>query len=182
MSGCYGLLAEFDTPEALIDAVTAARKAGYRRLEAYTPYFVEGLAEALALPPSRVPLLTLLGGIVGGAIGYFVQWYSAVIDYPINSGGRPPDSWPSFIPPTFETTVLGAALAAFVGMLVLNGLPRLHHPIFDAPDFDLVSRNRFFLCIRRDDPRFDPDRTESWLAQLTPRRIASVPDATESAS
>ena len=122
-----------------------------------------------------MPLITLLGGIVGGVGAYLLQWYSAVLDYPINSGGRPLHSWPAFIPATFEMTVLGAALAAFCGMLIANGLPRLHHPVFNAPDFDLASRNRFFLCIEARDPLFDRDGTQRFLAQFEPVRVGVVP-------
>src|SRR5689334_6224953 len=172
---CYGLMAEFNSAEALLSAARAAREAGYRQIEAYTPFSVEGLAEALELPPSRIPLVTLIGGIVGGAGAFFLQWYTAVFDYPINSGGRPLNSWPMFIPATFELAVLGAALAAFGGMLAFNGLPRLRHPVFDTPDFDLASRNRFFLCVRSDDPAFDKQRTREWLLTLEPLRIAETP-------
>jgi hypothetical protein len=176
MSSCsYGLLAEFRSAEALLAAVRAARREGYRRLEAYTPFSVPGLPEALGLPRDRVAFITLLGGVIGGAGAFFMQWYAAVINYPINSGGRPLDSWPAFIPATFELAVLGAALAAFAGMLALNGLPRLRHPVFDTPDFHLASRNRFFLCVRADDPQFDAERTRSWLVTLSPVRIAQTP-------
>jgi hypothetical protein len=171
----YGLMAELQGAEQLVAAARAARAAGYRKLEAYTPFSVEGLPEALELPPNRVPLIALIGGIVGGAGAFFLQWYTAVIDYPINSGGRPLNSWPAFIPATFELAVLGAALAAFAGFLALNGLPRLRHPVFDTPDFDLASRNRFFLCIRSDDPLFDLQRTREWLLGLEPLRIAQTP-------
>ena len=133
----YGLIAEFADERALVDAARRARAEGYRNIDAYAPFSVEGLSDALGFRKDRVALITLLGGIVGGAGVYFLQWYTAVIDYPINAGGRPLHSWPAFIPATFEMTVLGAALAAFFGMLILNGLPRLNHPIFDAPDFDL---------------------------------------------
>lgn len=172
---CYGLMAEFNSAEALVAAVRAARQDGYRQLEAYTPFSVDGLAEALELPASRIPLITLIGGIVGGLGAFFLQWYSAVIDYPINSGGRPLNSWPMFIPAVFELAVLGAALAAFGGMLLLNGLPSLRHPVFDTPDFDLASRNRFFLCIRSHDPRFEFDRTHAWLRGLDPLRVVATP-------
>jgi hypothetical protein len=170
----YGVMAEFATPEALLAASREARERGYRELEAFSPYSIDGLAEAIGFRRNRVPLLTLLGGIVGGAGGYFMQWYSAVIDYPINSGGRPFHSWPAFVPSTFELTVLGAALAGFFGMLILNGLPRLHHPVFDAAEFDLASRNRFFLCIRSDDDSFVRGEVHAFLRALKPIRIVDI--------
>ena len=171
----YGLIAEFRDDKALLDAVRRTRADGYRHIEAYAPFSVEGLSEALEFKRDRVPFITLLGGIAGGAGIYLLQWYSAVIDYPINSGGRPLNSWPAFIVPTFEMTVLGAALAAFFGMLILNGLPRLYHPIFNAPGFDLASRNRFFLCIEARDARFEPQRTRAFLETLAPMKVAEVP-------
>lgn len=170
----YGLLAEFKDAEALVDATARVTAAGYRKVDAYAPFSVPGLADALGFRRDRVALITLLGGIAGGAGIYFLQWYSAVIDYPINAGGRPLHSWPAFIPATFEMTVLGAALAAFFGMLILNGLPRLVHPIFNTPDFDLASRNRFFLCIEARDPRFEPGETRAFLDSLEPMRVAEV--------
>ncbi len=173
-SSLHGLMAEFGDPQALLTAVRVARRS-HRHVDAYAPYAVDGLAEALGFRRNAVPLVTLLGGLVGGIGIYALQWYAAVIDYPINSGGRPLDSWPVFIPPTFEVTVLVAALAAFFGMLALNGLPRLNHPVFNAPEFDLASRNRFFLCIRASDPAFDPELTRAFLASLVPLRIVEVP-------
>lgn len=177
---CYGLLAELATADALLDAVRQSRAAGYRQLEAYTPFSVESLPEALELPPSRVPLITLAGGIMGGVGAFFMQWYSAVISYPINAGGRPLNSWPAFIPATFELAVLGAALAAFAGLLLLNGLPRLRHPLFEVPDFHLASRNRFFVCIRGSDPAFSADGTRAHLESLAPVRVFVVPWLPES--
>ncbi len=170
----YGIMAEFASPQALLTAVARCREARYRDIEAYTPFPVEGLAEALGFARNRVPLLTLIGGILGGAGAYFMQWYSAVIDYPINAGGRGLHSWPAFIVPTFELAILGAALAAFFGFILLNGLPRLHHPVFNAPDFDLASKSRFFLCIRSSDPRFDAAATERLLRELQPVRVMRV--------
>lgn len=171
----YGLLAEFSTADALLAAANRARQAGYRQLEAYAPFAVDGLADAVGFRRNRVPLITLLGGILGGAGTYFLQWYSAVIDYPINIGGRPLHSWPSFIPPTFEITILGAALAATLGMLVANGLPRLHHPLFDVPEFDLATRNRFFLVLLAGDPVYDPQHSRQFLEALEPLLVREVP-------
>jgi hypothetical protein len=167
-------MAEYESAEALVTAAQAAHDAGYRRAEAYTPYPVEGLAEALGFRRSRIPLLTFLGGVVGGAGGYFLQWYAAVQSYPEEIGARPLHSWPMFVPVTFEMAVLFAAFAAFFGVLAANGLPRLAHPVFDAPDFDLASRNRFFLFLRCDDPAFDEDRAAALLDATRPLRRAEV--------
>lgn len=174
-ASCYGLLAEFASAEALLEAARQARAQGYSQVEAYTPFSVEKLPEALALPPNRVPLFALIGGVLGGGGAFFLQWYSAVMDYPINSGGRPLNSWPAFIPATFELAVLGAALATFGGMLVLNGLPRLRHPLFEVAEFHLASRNRFFLCIRREDRQFSLVGTRTWLESQGAVRILVVP-------
>jgi hypothetical protein len=170
----YGWLAEFKTPEELIRAAQSARDAGYTHLEAYAPFAVEGLAEAVGSYKDRVPLITLIGGILGGAGGYFMQWYSAVIDYPLNLGGRPYHSWPSFIPITFELTVLGAALFAVFGMLALNGLPQLYHPVFNVPEFELASRSRFFLCLPHDSPQ-KTDEGQRFLASLKPLALMEIP-------
>jgi len=170
----YGVMAEFTTPQALLDATARCRDASFRNLEAFTPFSIDGLPEALGLADNRVPLLTLIGGLLGGIGGYFMQWYSAVVDYPINAGGRPLHAWPAFIPATFELAVLGAVLAAFFGFLALNGLPRLRHPVFDAPDFDLASRSRFFLCVRASDAAFDADAAERFLRELAPVRVMRV--------
>lgn len=162
----YGLLAEFEEEAALLIAARLAHAAGYRRMNGYTPFPVHGLSRALGQKPTRLPLLTLIGGIVGGSAGYFMLYYASVISYPINVGGRPLHSWPAFIPITFEMTVLGAAFAAFFGMLALSGLPHPHHPLFNVPAFSLASRNRFFLCIQAGDPLFDLARTRQFLEEL----------------
>jgi hypothetical protein len=171
MSALYGLMAELRTPEELLAAARRAREAGFARVEAYAPFPVEGLGEAVGFTKTRVPLATLLGGIAGGLGGFFLQWYSAVIDYPINSGGRPLDSWPEFIPVTFETTVLGAAIFAVAAMLLGNGLPRLRHPVFNVREFELATRNRFFLCLRGE----EGEAARTFLAQLRPMRVLEVP-------
>jgi hypothetical protein len=168
-------MAEFATADALLAAARRARDEGYRRAEAYSPFPVEGLPEALGVTRDRVPAATFIGALAGGAGGYFMQWYSAVIDYPIDVGGRPLHSWPMFVPVTFELAVLGGALAALLAMLAGCGLPRLRHPVFGAADFDLASRNRFFLCLRADDPAFEPDEARRLLDAMQPLRQVEVP-------
>lgn len=173
-TGLYGLLAEFKSADDLLGAAKCVYAEGYRDIDAYSPFPVEGLSEAIGFRGNRVPLFVLLGGILGGAGGYFLQYYSAVFDYPINSGGRPLHSWPAFIPVTFELAVLVAAFAALFGMLILNGLPRLSHPVFNARDFDLATRNRFFLCIKSADPQFTQAETKQLLKSLEPLTISEV--------
>ena len=174
--GLYGLLVRFDTPEALVAAARRAREAGYRRLDAYSPFPVRGLSRALGLRKPGVSVLVLLGGITGGSLGYFLQYWISAVAYPLNVGGRPYHSWPSFIPVAFEMTVLFAALSAVIGLLALNGLPRPHHPIFGAPGFDRASTDAFFLCIESADPMFDPNGTRDFLAALNPVAVAAVPE------
>jgi len=170
----YGLMAEFDGVQELVDAVKATRAAGYRQYDAYTPFPVEAVSEAMGDTTSRLPLLVLLGGIVGLVGGYALAYWTSAIDYPINVGGRPLNSWPSFIPITFECTILGAALMAVFGMLALNGLPMPYHPVFNVPRFALSSRDRFFLCLEADDPLFDRDESRRFLERLVPRQISEV--------
>lgn len=170
----YGLMAEFDRAEDLVEAARRAREAGYTRMDAYTPFPVHGLDEALGLRRTRLPLVVLIGGIVGAISGYALQYWTSVIDYPLNIGGRPYHSWPAFVPVTFETTVLFAALAAVLGMLALNGLPMPYHPVFNAPRFELASRSHFFLCIEARDPRFDQQRTRQFLESLKPHGVYEV--------
>ena len=170
----YGLLAEFESGEELVEATQAAYDAGYRKMDAYAPFPVEGLADALGFHKTRVPMMVLIGGIVGGLGGFALQTYLNAINYPINVGGRPAFSWPSFIPVTFETTVLLAALSAVLGMLALNGLPLPYHPLFKVPRFNRASQDRFFLCIEQEDPQFDPEATHDFLETLTPISISEV--------
>jgi hypothetical protein len=173
-STIYGLMAEFDTPTALVAAARRAHASGYRRMDAYTPFPIEELNDALGHPPSRLPLVVLIGGIVGCVGGFALQYWASVIAYPMNVGGRPFNSWPSFIPVTFETTILCAALVAVLGMLAMNGLPMPYHPVFNVPRFALASRSRFFLCIEARDPNFDLKATRALLEELDAREVNVV--------
>jgi hypothetical protein len=170
----YGLIAEFDTPEELLTASEQAYAEGYRAIDAYTPYPVEGLTEALGMRPSRLPLIVLAGGVLGAIVGYGLQYYASVIDYPINVGGRPLHSWPAFIPITFELSILFAAFAAVLGMFALNGLPQPYHPVFNAPNFELATRSHFFLAIEARDPKFDLDQTRRFLESLGPNSVNTI--------
>jgi hypothetical protein len=170
----YGLMAEFPSADALIAAAHQVHEAGFQKVDAYTPYPIEAVSEALELPPSKVPLVVLIGGLLGGLGGYMLQYWSQVIRYPMNIGGRPVHSWPAFIVPTFECTILGASLAAVVGMILINGLPLPYHPVFNVPRFALASRDRYFLVIEAVDPKFDPDATRSFLAGLNASEVSEV--------
>ena len=170
----YGLMAEFDNPTDVVNAAHAAHEAGYRRIDAYSPYPIEALSEAIGVHSTKMPLIVLIGGLLGGALGYLMQYYLLVIDYPLNVGGKPFHSWPLFIPITFEMTVLGAGLFAVFGMLALNGLPEPYHPVFNAPNFALASRDRFFVLVESTDPKFDRERTAEFLRSLGPREVTDV--------
>jgi hypothetical protein len=174
VSGIYVLIAEFDNPTALVKAARAAREKGYRKLDAFSPFPIEGLNDALHLHKNKLPLIVLVGGIVGGLTGYLLQYYITVISFPINIGGRPLHSWPSYIIITFELTILFGALSAVLGMLGLCGLPMPYHPVFNAPRFALASRNRFFLCIESADPLFDLAATGDFLRALEPHEVSEV--------
>jgi hypothetical protein len=167
-------MAEFENPQDLVVAARQARAAGYRKMDAYTPFPVEGLSEALELGSTRVPTIVLIGGLLGAALGYSMQYYLMAVDYPVNVGGRPLHSWPAFIPVTFELTVLLAGLAAVIGMLALNGLPMPYHPVFNVQRFALASRDRFFLCIEASDPQFDREETRRFLDRMAPRVVSEV--------
>ena len=170
----YGLMAEFDSPTALFEGVREAYARGYRKIDAFSPFPIEGLAEEMGFTHNRLPLLVLIGGIVGLVGGYGLAYWTSVIDYPINVGGRPFHSWPSFLPITFETTVLCAALTAVLGMLALNGLPEPHHPVFNAERFALASRDRFFLLIEASDLLYEDDSARRFLRSLHPARVSEV--------
>ena len=170
----YGLMAEFDNPTALVVAARAAREAGYRNLDAYSPFPIEDLSDALHLHHNKLPLIVLLGGIAGLLAGYLLQYYVTVWYFPINIGGRPLHSWPAYVVIAFEMTILFAAVAAVLGLLALGGLPMPYHPVFNVPRFALASRNRFFLCIESRDPLFDAGRTGDFLRTLEPREVSEV--------
>lgn len=175
-SSVYGLMAEFDDPTALVKATDRAHHEGYRRMDAYSPFPIEELHDALGSRASRLPLIVLLGGLFGCIGGYGLQYWVSVIAYPVNVGGKPFHSWPAFIPVTFECTILAAALAAVLGMLALNGLPMPYHPVFNVPRFALASRNRFFLVIEATDPQFELEETRRFLELQNPREVAAVAD------
>src|ERR687894_138707 len=170
----YGLMAEFETPTDVVAAARRVHEEGYRRIDAFSPYPIEALSEAIGVHSTKMPLIVLIGGIVGLIAGYLMQYYTHVIDYPLNVGGKPLHSWPAFIPITFETTVLGAALSAVFGMLALNGLPEPYHPVFNTPNFALASRDRFFLLVESTDPKFDREQTRHFLEGLGAREVSDV--------
>jgi hypothetical protein len=167
-------MAEFDTPDGLVQAATKARLAGYRRMDAYSPIPIEELDEALDMRRTKLPLLVLIGGICGGIGGFLLQVWVSAVAYPMNIGGRPIISWPQFIPVTFETTVLGAALTAFIGMWALNKLPQPYHPVFNVDAFSRATTDRFFLLIETADPRFDRAATWKFLETMHPVGVSEV--------
>jgi hypothetical protein len=170
----YGLMAEFDDPSHVVSAARHAYQEGYRKMDAYTPFPIEELTEAMHIRHTRLPLIVLIGGIVGCVGGFALCYWASAIVYPLNIGGRPLNSWPAFIPVTFECTILLAALAAVLGMLALNGLPEPYHPVFNVPNFEQASRNKFFLCIEASDPKFDQVKTQEFLKSLSAREVSDV--------
>jgi hypothetical protein len=172
----YGIIAEFERAQDLVAAARRTREAGYRRMDAYTPLPVEGLSEALGFRDSKVPMIMLIAGLLGGLGGFGLLYWgmSAPISYPLNIGGRPLYGWPYFIPITFECIVLLAALSGVVGMFVVNGLPMPYHPVFDAPDFLRATSDRFFLCIEAEDPNFDHQETRRFMETLGAAKVSDV--------
>jgi len=170
----YGMMAEFGHPDVLVKAAEKVAAAGFSRVEAYTPFPVHGLHDVIYKKQSKLPLLVLIGGILGGAIGYGMQYFASVIHYPMNIGGKPDHSWPAFIPITFELTILVAAFAAVFGMIFLNGLPKPYHPVFNVERFKYASRDGFFLVIESDDPNYDEAKTKKFLEGLKPKGVYEV--------
>lgn len=171
----YGMMAEFDDAQTLVDAANRAREAGYSQLDAFTPFPVEGLHEAIGFHHTRLPLVVLVGGIIGFVTGFGMQYFAQVIHYPLNIGGKPLNSWPAWIPITFELTILFAAFAAIFGMLALNGLPQPYHPVFNVSRFVFATRDQFFLLIEARDPKFRRDETKEFLRSLRPLEVSDVP-------
>ena len=170
----YGMMAEFEQPEQILDAAKSAYAAGYRRMDAYSPLPIHGLSEAVGFHKTRLPLIVLIGGIIGCFTGFGFQYWVSVLNYPVIIGGKPMNSWPSFIPVTFECTILFAALSAVFGMLALNGLPQPYHPVFNVDRFERATRDRFFLCIEARDPKFDRHATRVFLEGLGAHEVSEV--------
>ena len=170
----YGMMAEFDSPEAILEAAHKTRSAGYKRIDAFSPIPVEGLAEAVGFDWTILPALVFCGGLGGGLTGFAMCWYANVLSFPLNIGGKPFNSWPMWIPITFELTILGASLTAVLGMLALNGLPAPYHPTFNVERFTAASTDRFFLCVKSRDPKFDLTHTKSFLEGLHPHGVYEI--------
>jgi hypothetical protein len=170
----YGLMAEFDEPEPLLAAAIRAREEGYRHMDAYSPMPVEGLAEAIGFRSPVVQRIVFIAGLCGGTGGFMLCWWMTVVAYPHIVAGRPLNSWPAYVPITFESMVLISCLTAVIGMLILNGLPQPYHPVFNVREFERASRDRFFLCIESTDPKFDVNATRQFLTSLGPQKVMEV--------
>jgi hypothetical protein len=174
-SAVYGLMAEFGSAQELVDAAHKTHHEGYHEIDAYSPFPIEGLADVIGFHKNRVPFVVLVGGLIGALSGFGLQYWVAAITYPVNVGGRPYFSWPSFIVVTFELTILFAGLSAAFGMIALNGLPQPYHPVFNVPEFAKASESKFFLVVSSSDPKYDVARTRDFLKTLAPRNLWEVP-------
>jgi ActD protein len=170
----YGLMAEFDSPEGMLEGAKRTYAAGYRRMNAYSPFPIEGMAEAIGFHEHKLPWIVFGGGLIGCLSGFGMQYYASVMAYPLNIGGKPLNSWPSFVPVTFEMTILVAVFSAVLGMLALNGLPHPYHPVFNVPRFALASRNRFFFAIEANDPKFDAVETRKLLEEISGHEVFEI--------
>ena len=175
LEGTYGIMAEFNDPQSLLDAANAAREAGYKELDAYSPFPIHGLSDAIGFGRTKLSAVVLVMGILGGLGGFFMCWYANTVTYPLNIGGKPFSPWPAWVPITFECTILLAAFGAVFGMLALNGLPMPYHPVFNVKRFENASRDRFFLVIQSRDPKFDADAVYKFMDTLQPREVVDVP-------
>ena len=173
-SPLHGVMAEFDTPGALVRATKAAVAKGYKKYDAYSPFPIEELNDVMHLHRNKLPLMVLIGGLLGGSLGFALQYFITVIYYPINIAGRPLNSWPSYIIITFELTILLASITSVFGLFALCGFPMPYHPVFNAPRFALASNDRFFLCIESSDPLFDAAKTSEFLETLEPKEVCEV--------
>ncbi len=173
-TGKYGLMAEFDDPSAVVAAARRTYEAGYRRINAYSPYPIEELSEAIGYHKDMVSMVVFACGILGAIGGFMLQYWTAAVDYPLNVGGRPLVSLPSYIPVIFECTVLLASFGAFLGMLAMNRLPEPYHPVFNLPSFSRASQDRFFLCVKSDDPKFSETETRTFLEGLGAKEVSDV--------
>lgn len=173
--GMYGVIAEFQDAQSLLTAAKATREAGFTSIDAYSPFPVHGLSEAIGFHKSRLSAVVLTMGAIGGLGGFFMCWYANVIQYPLNIGGKPFNSWPAWIPITFECTILLAAFGAVFGMLALNGLPMPYHPVFNVDRFEQASRDRFFLVVQARDPKFEVESVYAFLEKFHPREVTDVP-------
>src|SRR5271168_3648876 len=175
-SHLHGVMGEFDTPEQLLPAAKKARDAGYKHFDAFTPFPIEGLSQAIGFRWTAVPLITLIGGVGGGLTGFGLQYWCSAISYPLNIAGRPLNSWPAFIPVTFELTILGASTFAVIGMLALNKLPQPYHPVFNVERFSQASTDKFFLCLESRDPKFNLVEASKFLQSVNAQHVNEVKD------
>jgi len=173
-SSLHGMMAEFASAEDLVSAAHRTREAGYRDVDAYSPFPVHGMDEALALPKSPVPLLVLIGALAGTALGFGLEYWVSVLEYPLMVGGKPFFSWPAFVPVAYETTILLGGLTAAISMLIINGLPMPYHPVFNVERFSHAMTDRFFLCIEATDPKFNREETKKFLEGLHPYQVSEV--------